>query len=728
MKTWKAKWILGVELSGLEPRNVFHKELQKSSLSSHREDLKNYHMLVRKTFSLRDKPTRAFLDITADDYYKLYINGRFVSQGPAPSYHFNYNYNHLNVSDFLCAGKNTIAVHVYYQGLINRVWNSGDYRQGLIAELFSDSDIILWTDSSWKQHKAQEFTSSETFGYETQFVEDIDSRLKISEWKRLDFDDTHWEDSVELLSNDYALVLQDTPQLAVYEMKPQTIERLSVGHYVIDFGREITGQFSMEACGVKGEIIEIMYGEELNADVDSSSSLVRHQMRCNCNYKDRWILSGELDVLEQFDYKAFRYVEIVGPEGALYPENFSAIVRHYPFNEEACTFQSSNILLNDIWEICKNGVKYGSQEVFVDCPSREKGQYLGDATITTLSHVYLTGDLRLFKKCLKDFAASAFICPGLMTCAPGSFMQEIADFSLQFPLQLLNYYKHSGDLEFLKEMLPVAEGVIDYFKKYKREDGLLQNVSEKWNLVDWPENLQDNYDFDLSVGNGKGCHNVLNAFYCGAVKTVDEIREYIGLECRNDYETLKEAFVQAFYKEESKLFVDSDVSTHSALHSNALPLFFGLVPQEAIKSVVELIKEKRFACGVYFSYFVLKGLSNAGEYELVFDLITSRDEHSWANMLSEGATTCFEAWGKEQKWNTSLCHPWASAPISVLIEDIAGIKPATPGFGEISFEPHLPSSIEQLVIEFQTVGGKVRLEHDANTGTHVTHNFKFSSN
>jgi len=97
LKTWKAKWILGVELSGLEPRNVFHKELQKSSLSSHREDLKNYHMLVRKTFSLRDKPTRAFLDITADDYYKLYINGRFVSQGPAPSYHFNYNYNHLDV-------------------------------------------------------------------------------------------------------------------------------------------------------------------------------------------------------------------------------------------------------------------------------------------------------------------------------------------------------------------------------------------------------------------------------------------------------------------------------------------------------------------------------------------------------------------------------------------------------------------------------------------------------
>ena len=31
-------------------------------------------------------------------------------------------------------------------------------------------------------------------------------------------------------------------------------------------------------------------------------------------------------------------------------------------------------------------------------------------------------------------------------------------------------------------------------------------------------------------------------------------------------------------------------------------------------------------------------------------------------MIKEGATTTFEAWGKDQKWNTSLFHPWATAP------------------------------------------------------------------
>jgi hypothetical protein len=52
--------------------------------------------------------------------------------------------------------------------------------------------------------------------------------------------------------------------------------------------------------------------------------------------------------------------------------------------------------------------------------------------------------------------------------------------------------------------------------------------------------------------------------------------------------------------------------------------------------------------------------------DLAMELILNKSEHSWYQMISEGATACFEAWGKEQKPNTSLCHPWASTPIIIL--------------------------------------------------------------
>ena len=61
------------------------------------------------------------------------------------------------------------------------------------------------------------------------------------------------------------------------------------------------------------------------------------------------------------------------------------------------------------------------------------------------------------------------------------------------------------------------------------------------------------------------------------------------------------------------------------------------------------------------AYFAISALTLAGRRDLAVELCL--DEGCWLNMLKEGATCTFEAWGKEQKWNTSLFHPWATAPI-----------------------------------------------------------------
>lgn len=706
---WKGIWIGAPQFKGITPQNLFHKQMAKISIPEHRRDLQNHHLLVRKTFLLPTSVIEtAYLNITADDYYKLWINGRFVGQGPAPGYFDHYYYNRYEVAQYLNQGLNVIAVHLYYQGLINRVWTSGDYRQGMIAELQIGEAVVLATDGSWKCSLAREFIGGEPFGYETQFVENIDNRLSNRGWRKVDYDDEHWCEVVENPEDDHQLVLQETPPLQIYELKPIRVDQLEPGCYLVDFGQEITGQFTMDALGHSGQQVEIRYGEEL---MEGSGARVRYLTRCNCNYRDLWILNDGLNTLEQYDYKAFRYVELItSADVKLATASFSAIVRHYPLDETKCSFRSSDQLLNQIWAICKNGVKYGAQEVFVDCPSREKGQYLGDATVTSHAHLYLSGDLRLSKKQLREFALSSRICPGLMAVAPCSFMQEIADFSLQWPLQLLEFYRQSGDLAFLQEMMPVAEGIIRYFKNYQRSDGLLENVKEKWNLVDWPENLRDGYDFDLTqpvVGNG--CHNVLNAFFCGAVKAVNTLRDILKLEYSDEFPRLRQAFINAFYRPDCKRMADSDVSDHTALHSNTVALFFDLVPKEAYSSIVRLIRNKRLNCGVYQAYFLLKGLARIGEYTLVYQLLTGNDDHSWANMIREEATTCFETWGKAQKWNTSLCHPWASAPIPVLIEDICGLNPARPGWTEVRFEPHIPETLDDLELSFWTVRGKIRV-------------------
>ncbi|GIP18776.1 hypothetical protein J40TS1_44180 [Paenibacillus montaniterrae] len=707
MQQWQAKWITDPEFASCQPLAVFHKEYEAWEEAHHPAHLRNRHMLVRKAFVLEQQPLQANLRITGDDYYKLYINGQFVGQGPAQGYPFHYNYNEWEVASYLQAGNNVIAVHVYYQGHINRSYNSGDLRQGMIAELYVNQRLHLISDSSWKYRVAKHYGDGETVGYETQYLEHIDQRLAEPQWKALDYADGHWAFVAEKQAADYKLAAQQTPPVSVYELAPKQVVELDKGHYLIDFGMELTGQFTLKACGLEGQELEIRYGEELQEDQQA----VRYDMRCNCLYKEIWILSGKEDWFEPFEYKAFRYVEVIGPPEVLLPASFKAIVRHYPLDPQACSFQSSDAMLNQIWDICKRGVQLCAQESYVDCPSREKGQYLGDNTIMGHTHMYISGDLRLFKKAIYDFALSSAICPGLMAVAPGNFMQEIADFSLQWPQQVLLYYEHSGDQQFLREMYPYAENVLAYFQKYRRSDGLLESVQEKWNLVDWPENLRDGYDFPLTRPVSDGCHNVVNAFYYGCVAAVQKMKDILGISYSDELPALRKAFIDVFYRQETGLFVDAVDSAHHSLHANILPHYVGIAPDEAKQAFVAMVRSKRMSCGVYMSYFLLKALAACGESDLLYELITCRDERSWVNMINEGATACFEAWGKEQKWNTSLCHGWASSPIPLLIEEIIGIKPAAPGWSEVAFNPCIPEAMPDFELEFRTVREVICVEY-----------------
>ena len=133
--------------------------------------------------------------------------------------------------------------------------------------------------------------------------------------------------------------------------------------------------------------------------------------------------------------------------------------------------------------------------------------------------------------CVDQFAQTARVCPGLLAVAPGGLMQEIADFSLLYSQLLLLYYRFTGEKETVDRYYGIADGILKHFSQYAREDGLLEQVADKWNLVDWPENLRDGYDFPLTRPVvALGCHNVINALYIGAMETQNTLAEICGME------------------------------------------------------------------------------------------------------------------------------------------------------------------------------------------------------
>ncbi|MBR6794256.1 MAG: family 78 glycoside hydrolase catalytic domain [Clostridia bacterium] len=643
------KWITDDEFYALKPRNVFHRQLDKRDLPC--DEHRNRHILFRKRFYCDGGSKNAKVYISADDYYKLYINGQFVAQGPAPSYHFNYNYNVLEVGEYLREGENLIAVHTLYQGLINRVWQSGDQRHGLILDLTVDGRTVVSSDESFKTRPHSAFTETGVTGkHQTQFLEQYDSNAAEVGFERPDFDDSDWENARMNRYDDHTLAEQRSKMLVFERVRPVKLER-EAGRILYDFGSNYVGYLCVTAEGKRGDTVTVRCGQELNGD-----GSLRYDLRAYCTYDENWVLSDGVSVLDQFDYKSFRYAELLIPEGVTVREVYFA-VRHYPFTlKTRLKPQFDNEELRKIWSLCVHTQQYGVQEVIQDCMDREKGFYLGDGCYTALTNMILTGDDSMVRKLIDDAFSTTFITETLVTCMCCSFMQEIAEYPLILVYLVLWHYNLTGDKEYLEQNFKKVTDLLDAYRREYERDGLLRDV-DKWCVVEWPKNFQHGYDVD--VREGKVCeepHVSLNAYYLAAVRTANRIASILNEEQYRDEAPLLSAFYNAFYDEQRALFKDGESTAHISLVGNSFVYGLGLCTDQGFQQnfLAMLEQHKISSLSLFCTFLVLMGLTLNGREELIERCLL--DEGAWKRILREDGTTTFEGWGKETKKNASLFH------------------------------------------------------------------------
>lgn len=646
---FRGKWITDETFFALRPRNVFHRQLE--TVKEEECPIRNRHVLFRKQFVWDAAVKDAKLYISADDYYKLYINGSFIAQGPAPSYHFRYHYNVIDVTGFLKQGENVIAVHTLYQGLINRVWQSGDNRHGLILDLVVNDSLAVRSDESFKTKQHGAYRETGIAGYDTQFLETYDSRAEEVGFERRDFDDSQWENAKIRLYEDHILTRQNTGVLAFEKRYPIAVQK--EGNRIrVDFGSNYVGYLRATAKGKRGEVVTVRCGQELNADQS-----VRYQLRANCNYEEAWILTEGESNLDWFDYKSFRYAELFLPEGCELTDIYMQ-VRHYPFALKAKLKPefTENQDFQQIWELCVHTQKYGVQEVIQDCMEREKGFYVGDGCYTTLTNMILTGDDSMVRKLIDDAFASGMITDGLVTCLNCSFMQEIAEYPLMLVYLVLWHYRFTGDKDYLRHNYTKAVGLLEVYRRDYERDFLLKHL-DKWCVVEWPANFRDNYDVDIQEG--RVCeepHVSINAYYMEAVKTVNKIASILGVDAYREEQPLLAAFYRAFYDADAQLFRDGVHTNHISLVGNLFPFAFELCPNDICREkIMQMLLERGIsAVSLFGSFLALMGLVRCDRFDLVKEMLGDRG--AWLRMLEEGATTTFEGWGRDTKWNTSLFH------------------------------------------------------------------------
>lgn len=100
------------------PKIKYNTDVIKANWVSHPEILggEDRIVLFRNTFMIENTSEDFIINLSADNHYFLYVNGKSITHGPQLSDIKHWKYETLNLKDFLKVGKNVIAVKVVNYG------------------------------------------------------------------------------------------------------------------------------------------------------------------------------------------------------------------------------------------------------------------------------------------------------------------------------------------------------------------------------------------------------------------------------------------------------------------------------------------------------------------------------------------------------------------------------------------------------------------------------------
>ncbi len=625
--------------------------------------------------------------------FRFFANGKQVGAGPARPVSADCAVEtHFNLTGMLHEGANVLGVfsrgEKYGFALSLRV----DYTDGSHAEFVTGPDWkVLPADYIFahfcRRKPALSFPKGSP-GPGEQY-EHIDGELFPYGWLSSEFDDSNWG-LATCFADDKAYKLEPA-QIPAYQetrVEPVKIEHLADGRFVVDFGRNVFG--SLELVSHEAGLVEIRLGEEL-----LPYGGVRFQMRTGNCYQEGWNYPEGGARLRHFGLRSFRYAELVGYPGKLSANAIAALALNSPFAEEDSTFRCSDSRLEQVWNLCRNSVKYTTLDVYMDCPSRERMAYEADAYINMLSHFAVESRVRVARRTIL-YQMNHYTWP----CEWRLFMAPV----------VYEYFMHTGDRKLLETVYPRLVAECSFHKLLR--DGLVPEFPMRV-IVDWPQSCRDNYEFGPD-------NAVPNAFVHWSLNCLSKLAGYLGkagdaAEFAALAEQVKTAFNARLFDPEQALFVDNSESRHAGFHTNMFALALGLADAEKETPVADFIDRAGMKCSVYGAQFYLDALFRARRADRAVELMTADSEFSWLGMIRQGATVATEAWNPVQKPNMSFAHPWGSAPGNVIPRRLFGLVPTAPGWTEFAFDPQ-PGPLEFGVYRLQTPAGLLTASFDRRDG------------
>lgn len=701
--------------------------------------------LFRKQVELPAVPSAFVVHVSADNRYKLFVNGTLVSLGPARGDINHWNYETIDIAHYLQAGKNIIAA---------KVWNEGEgrpeaqitYRTGFILQGDDSVAETINTNNSWQCITDSSYSPlkvSMAAYYVAGSGEQIKMESHIKHWQDADYSPEGWKQARPIgrgvpkgLLGGYGtltgwmLVPSSIPQMERTMQRLQQLRRATGVTAPASFPATKTtitipantnavllldqtfltnAYFTLIVSGGKNSNIKIEYSESL---------FTKYPVKGNRNDIEGKMILGRKDIImadgsqgqsfTSLTWRTYRYVQlsITTKEDPLTIHDLYGTFTGYPFQFNA-RLQAQQTDLNTLLDIGWRTARLCAVETYMDCPYFEQLQYIGDARIQALVSLYNSGDDRLLKNALNLMDESRQPEGVTLSRHPSYTPQYIPTFSLWYIGMLHDYWMYGNDSVFSKNKLAGARAVLDFFHHYQQADGSLKNVPY-WMFTDWVE-AKDWNSGTAPAGKDGNC-SLHDLQLLWALQLAADMENKIGVK---DYASLylkyaaqlKKTIREKYWDNTRKLFADRPEKDLFSQHANALAILTGVATdKEAATIAQQLLIDKTLApASIYFKYYLHLALVKAGLGNQYIGWLGK-----WKENISLGLTTWAEMSEVEQ--SRSDCHAWGSSPNIELFRIVLGIDSDAPGFSKIKIEPHL-GAITNISGEIPHPKGKVSVQY-----------------
>lgn len=676
----------------------------------------------RRTISITQPPERFIVHVSADNRYRLFVNGRQVFNGPQRSDPLHWRYDTIDLAPYLQSGSNVLAA---------LVWNWGSYRPaaqhtvrtGFLVQGDGQQEAIVNTNASWKVLHNQAYSPipisvQQVLGYYAAPPgEIVEAGNYPWGWEQPDYSDDTWSSAgvlqpLQLRGSetygsafDWQLVPRTIPPMEERQIRYASVRRAEgiaasedflrgTGDLVIparsnvvlllDQAHLTNAYVVLETSGGAGSSVRLTYAEALRDAQGRKGHRDEIEGKTITGVTDTFRPDGgNHRRFHTLWFRTYRYVqvEIETADQPLQVHDLHGIFTGYPM-EDLAGFSSELAWLDDMWEMNWRVARLCAWETYFDTPYYEQLQYVGDTRIQALISLYMSGDDRLVRQAISHFDMSRI--PEGITASryPSDLKQFIPPFSLIWVAMVHDYWMHRDDTAFVYESLPGVRSVLAWFERHLDETGLLGPMPF-WNFADW------SWPVGTPPGANDGNSIMLSLQFVYALDRAAELEQAFGREGeaernREMADRIRATIRNSAWNEDRALFADTPDQQSFSQQTNVMAILVNALPESEQQPLMErLLDDTSLTQSTYYyTYYQFEALRKVGLAGRYIEQLAP-----WQEMLALGLTTTLE----EPEPSRSDSHAWSAHPNYGLLATVLGIRPAEPGFRKVLINPVLGS-------------------------------------